>query len=658
MLEIKTFGERSIQFFGEPISSLPARKAEALLIYLTVEQETTHRRESLFTLLWPGMPEKSARHNLRQLLYALRQTFPEMGTVPLLLADRQTIRINPLAQVIVDVHQLDQLLEGTQIHEHLNLESCERCLPALEAAVDLYRGEFLCGFYLEDSNPFEDWVQANREAYRQKVLGTLQTLTEIALQKQDYEQARHFVEQELSIDNLRESAHRQMMEVLALSGHRAKALRQYRDCEAILKNELGIAPSTMTIILHEQIRTESLPASEVDRLAQPPPIPHHNLPHSLTSFIGRQQEINEIAQLLKHHRLVTLTGSGGIGKTQLALQASRGLLEAFPDGVWFIDLAPLSDSKLVPQTVAYALGLWDSPNRPILEHLTEYLLDKDCLLILDNCEHLITAAAQFANTVLQTCPAVKILASSRETLGVPGEMAYMIQPLSVPNKDQLLTFDEWKQFEALLLFAERARDVLPSFQVTQDNYVPLVQICQRLDGIPLALELAAARVKILAVKEIATRLDDCFPLLTKGSRTAPERQKTLRASIEWSWALLSIPEQELMCRVSVFSGGMNLKAVEAICTGNGIDKAEILDLLNQLVNKNLVIAQRQQGQETRYRLLETIRQYAQEKLTAEGLEDMFRDRHLVISGSRRRSKGGSGRGGSGCLAGSIGNRIG
>ncbi len=264
MLSIETFGNLTIEFDGEPITSFSSRKAEALLIYLAVERETAHRRESLFTLLWPGMPEKSARHNLRQLLYALRQTFPAVTalegekTVPLLRADRQTIQINPQAAVTVDVHQLDQLLEGTQVHDHLNLGSCERCLPALEAAVDMYRSDFLRDFYLEDSNPFEDWVQANREAYCARGLETLETLTEIYIHKGAYDMARSYADQQLKIDPLRERAYRQLMELLSKSGQRAEALRVYQQCAQVLEIELGTHPSRETTALFEIIRGEDI----------------------------------------------------------------------------------------------------------------------------------------------------------------------------------------------------------------------------------------------------------------------------------------------------------------------------------------------------------------------------------------------------------------
>ncbi len=635
MLKILTLGELTFQINGEPITSFPSHKAEALLVYLAVERTTKHRRESLFTLLWPGMPEKSARHNLRQVLYALRQTLGEVAAaegdqaVPLLLTDRHTVQINPEAAVIIDVQQLDQILEEIQGHEHLNLAGCEICLRVMEEAVDRYGGEFLSDFYLEDSNEFEDWVQANREAYHQKALRTLKSLTGIFIQKGEYEQARSYAERQLEMDALKESAHRQKMEILARCGQRAAALCHYRNCIEILRKELGIAPSTKTIILSEQIRTESLPASDSHKATlEHQPIPRHNLPHPLTSFIGRQKELDEITRLIANHRLVTLTGAGGIGKTQLCLQAGRAQLAAFSDGVWLVELAPIEKPHLIPQTIAFALGLWESPSRAILEHLTKYLQDKHCLLLLDNCEHLIEAATQATEAILQSCPEVRILASSRETLSIPGEIVYLVPPLSFPHHDQHLNFEDWQQFDAMHLFAERARDVLAGFQITPANLPWLARSCQRLDGIPLALELAAARVNLLSLEQIAQRLNDRFSLLTESSRTAPQRQQTLHNSIEWSWELLTNSEQVLLQRLSVFAGGMSLEAVEAVCGSDGIDPGEVMNLLSQLVNKSMVVVRREQGQETRYRMLETIHQYAAEKLAETKLEGKFRDRHL------------------------------
>lgn len=357
---------------------------------------------------------------------------------------------------------------------------------------------------------------------------------------------------------------------------------------------------------------------------------HHNLPAQLTSFIGRECEFAKILEELgdPHCRLVTITGSGGIGKTQLSLQAGRSLFNRFPDGVWLAELASISNAAFLPQSVANALGLWESASQPILDILLGYLHEKQLLIILDNCEHLIDGAAHFAETVLEACPAVKILASSRETLGLAGEVSFQVPPLSFPQPQEAIALENWKQYDALRLFAERAQAVFPGFQVNQDNLQPIVKICQCLDGIPLAIEMAVARVKLLPVEEIASRLDERFRLLTKGSRTAHPRQQTLRATVDWSWALLSAVEQDLMRLMSVFSGGMSLEAVEEVCGGDGIDPGEVLDLLNQLVSKSMLVARREQGQKTRYRLLETIRQYALEQLEAVGLDRKYRNRHL------------------------------
>ena len=357
----------------------------------------------------------------------------------------------------------------------------------------------------------------------------------------------------------------------------------------------------------------------------------HNLPAQSTSFVGRKREIAQIGELLAQDnvRLIMLTGPGGIGKTNLSLQVGRKFLGQFADGVWLVELAPVTDPDMVAKTAAGALGLRELPEKPVLEMLVDYLREKACLLLLDNCEHLVSAVANFVLTVLRACPEMRILASSREALGVPGEMPYRVPPLSFPEGHHLPPAAEWDQYDALRLFVERATAVLPAFQVTDRNFAPLVKICRRLDGIPLALELAAARVNILTIEQIANRLDDRFRLLTRGSRTALPRQQTLRALIDWSWDLLSEKEQVLLGRLSVFAGGMDLEAVEAVCAGDNLDIYDLLDILGDLVNKSLVIAQREQGQATRYRLLETIRQYAQERLLTTGLGKEFRCRHLA-----------------------------
>ncbi|MBI3912103.1 MAG: tetratricopeptide repeat protein, partial [Armatimonadetes bacterium] len=341
-------------------------------------------------------------------------------------------------------------------------------------------------------------------------------------------------------------------------------------------------------------------------------------------------------------RLLTLTGAGGSGKTRLALQAATQLLKAFPDGVWLVELAPLSDPALVPQTLLSTLGLIEPVGRPALAVLTDFLRAKHALLLLDNCEHLIQACAQLAETLLHACPKLQILATGREALGVPGEMTFSVPTLSTPDTYQLPALEALNGYEAVRLFVERAQTALSGFLLTSDNALAVAQVCHRLDGIPLAIELAAARAKVLRVEQIAARLDDRFRLLTSGSRTALPRHQTLQALIDWSYDLLSEPERVLLRRLSVFAGGWTLEAAEDVCAGEQgsagagehtpapllpISPASILDLLTSLVNKSLVLSERKQGQETRYRLLETIRQYALAKLAASRESDAVRQRH-------------------------------
>jgi predicted ATPase/class 3 adenylate cyclase len=356
----------------------------------------------------------------------------------------------------------------------------------------------------------------------------------------------------------------------------------------------------------------------------------NNLPAQLTSFIGREKEIAEVKRELKVHRLVTLTGPGGTGKTRLSLQVAADLLDQFHHGVWFIELAPLTDPNLIPQTILSAIGISEQSGKPPLELLREYLHEKKSLIVLDNCEHLIEASARVANILLNAAPNLKVLASSREALGVKGEVTYSVPSLSLPDIKQLPAIEQLSQYEAVRLFIERALLVAPHFSVDQHSAPFIAQICYRLDGIPLAIELAAARVKILSVEQISRRLDDRFRLLTGGARTLLPRQQTLRALIDWSYDLLSENERLFFRRLSVFAGGWTLEAAEDICSEEPIQSYEVLDLLSQLVNKSLVlVVEGSQSGETRYRMLETIRQYARDRFVEIGGGDAARQRHLA-----------------------------
>ena len=346
----------------------------------------------------------------------------------------------------------------------------------------------------------------------------------------------------------------------------------------------------------------------------------HNLPALLSSFIGRQNEIAEVAELLRVHRLVTLTGPGGCGKTRLALQVATEALPSFEDGTWLIELGSLADPALVPQTVAATLGVREQTGRPLTETLSAYLCAHRALLLLDNCEHLVQACAEFAATLLQTCPKLKILATSREALGVDGEAIWAVPPLSLPEMPgaedaagKQPSHPIRGQSEAVELFLARAESALPGFSLTTENTAVAEGICRRLDGMPLAIELAAARLRALSVEEIAAHLDDRFQLLSAGSRTAPARHQTLEATLDWSYALLSDTERTGLQRLSAFSGGCSLEAAEAMCSAAVIDGEHGLDLLTRLVDKSLLVA-KVSGGRSRFRLLETIRDYARRKL--------------------------------------------
>jgi len=357
----------------------------------------------------------------------------------------------------------------------------------------------------------------------------------------------------------------------------------------------------------------------------------HNLPIQLTSFIGREKDIVDIKRLLESAHMLTLIGPGGSGKTRLCIQVANEVLKQYKDGVWLVELAPILDPMLVPRTTAIAIGLREEPQRPVIDMLCDYLLQKKLLIILDNCEHLVDACAQMTERILQAAPDVKVLASSRETLGNTGEVTYNVLPLKMPDLADLPPLDSVSQYEAVKLFIDRATSVIPEFKVTIENAPIIAQICHRLDGIPLAIELAAAKIRVLGVEQIARRLDDRFKLLTGGSRTALERHRTLRGAVDWSYDLLSPKEQVLFRRLSVFVGGWTLRAAESVCGDEPeqgtVRNDEVLDLLEQLISKSLASKEEVNGR-TRFRMLETIRQYAIEKLVESGENDLLHDKHL------------------------------
>lgn len=589
-LSLFFFGSFRIERDRQPIH-LPRRKVEALLTYLVLHPQP-HPREKLAALLWGDFSDVHARASLRNALAVLRK---ELGE-GLLLTEHDIIQINPNYPLWVDAHEF-----GSQ--------------PDPQSAIALYRGDLLTDFY-------DDWILPLREHYRALYLDALLKLTQEYRTQSEYAHAIEIAQKILKSDPANERAHQHLMFCYMASGDRQAALEQYGKAERALQTELAVEPAPETKALYLWIKQTH---SEVPSLAAR----ITNLPIPLTSFIGRRQETREVKELLAHSRLLTLKGAGGSGKTRLAIQVTTDLIDQFKGGVWWIELAGLMDEMLVPQAVAKTLGVREVPNTNLSETLINYLRSKRLLLVLDNCEHLIGACAQLSNNLLTQCPNLQILATSREPLNISGETVWFVPTLSVPEKEKLSLIDLLQYFESIRLFVERAKAVKSDFVLTDQNATSIARICLHLDGMPLAIELAAARIKILSPEEIAAHLDNRFELLIQGSRTAMPRHQTLRAAINWSYDLLSEEERVLFRRLSVFAGGFTLEAAEAVCAGEGIKQNQILELLSHLVDKSLVGVETKNGT-SRYRILETIREYAREMLLESREGETIHRSHLVF----------------------------
>ncbi len=605
LLKLSLLG--SFQLEGEKGAILlPARKDQLLLAYLVL-YPAEHAREKLAALCWGDSSDVQARTSLRTALKNLRKQLGDN----LLLADRETVQINPAFPLWVDAREFKDEI-GRMKDENEFILHPSSFIP--------YSGDLLADFY-------DDWILPEREQYRELYLGALEQLTQAARAASEYERAMQYAHRIIYTDPANERAHQHLMFCHLALGDPSAALKQYAVCARALQTELEVEPARETTALYQWIRLNRGAQTPSDA---PAPLAAQitNLPIPLSSFVGRKKELTELKQHLTTSRLLTLTGAGGSGKTRLAIQMATDLVWAgsprpYTDGVWWVDLAPRTDDALVPHAIAQALGVRQAQDQPLTETLTNFLRDKRLLLALDNCEHLIAACAQLANELLTHCANLKILATSREPLGITGESVYRVPTLSLPTTSRPSIVDFLMEFEGIRLFVERACAVNSNFALTLQNAAAVLEICQRLDGIPLALELAAARTNVLSAEQIAARLNDRFNLLTQGSRTALPRQQTLRAAIDWSYDLLSNEARVLFRRVSVFAGGFTLDAVEMIC---GDEKLHILNGLSHLMDKSLLLVE-DQGADRRYRLLETIREYAAEKLDQAAERARLRDQH-------------------------------
>lgn len=607
-LALQFLGPAQIQLDGTSIT-LERRKAAALLVYLAVELGR-HSRASLSALFWPDYEQSKAYRNLRQILWGIQQSIGEEW----IEADRESIGLSSEMDIWLDVREFESGLAEGRGQRDISLR-----LALLTNAAKLYRNHFLTGFSLKDAPDFNDWAFAKSEELRHQLAGALVTLSEDYCALGQADQAIAYARRLIAMDPLNEASHRLLMQIYIEAGQHSAALKQYQACEQLLRKELGVDPQPETRDLYKKIRKRDIKPTRVEK-PQESNLPPHNLPLRFSTFIGREKEQKAIEKRIADNRLVTLVGTGGIGKTSLALQVGHKLLNEYPDGVWFVALDSLSDPALVPQTVAAVFDIRERSDKPILELLTTALRTKTVLLILDNSEHLLDACAQLITALLQACPGIKILATSREPLAMAGEATYRIPSLSIPEKREG-SLDRLNEYEAVRVFIERAALVQSEFQLTKENRQAISAICRKVDGIPLAIELAAARVNILQVGEILHQLEESFHLLANQSRTTSPRHQTLQASMDWSWGLLDETERVFLRQLSIFAGGWTLEAAQAICDGN------VLELTSALVKKSLIVVQ-QTRHGTRYRFHEIVRQYASQKLIESGDTNRLHTWHL------------------------------
>lgn len=623
------------------------RKARSLLKLLALAPYHRLHREQILDQLWPDLEPEAALNNLHRVLHALRHVL-EPSLEPLqpstyIHFQEEDLALSPLLPVWIDVEQFEAARNALYAAQQP---------AAYQAALALYNGELL------PEDRYEDWVIHRRTQLRQSYLNLLNDLARLHLAREEKDAAIETLQKLVTEEPALEEAHAQLMQLYSKTGQRYYALRQYQQLREALRRQLDADPSQPVQRLYRDIQAgrfsaegEQLPARAPERtkgatIHYTSSGRQSNLPHALTSFIGREQEMGEIGRLLARTRLMTLTGAGGSGKTRLALQAAEALSEAFADGICLVELAAVSDPSLVPQTIASALNVHEAADAPLPDSLLEALRPRHMLLVLDNCEHLVEACARLAYTLLQGCPRLHMLVTSRQGLGIMGEVAWRVPSLAVPDLERLPPFEQLPLYDAVRLFTERASASRPDFLLTAENAAAVIQICCRLDGMPLAIELAAVRVKMLSVGQIAARLDDALALLVTGNRMAQRRQQTLRATYEWSYALLSEQERMLFRRLSVFAGGWTLEAAQQVCAEppfhmpsklpatqeDGVAAFNVFDLLAQLVDKSLVIVaeSRVQGEggQARYALLETLRQYGAEQLAVAGETVVMRKHHL------------------------------
>lgn len=623
-LTINTLGILQVFIDNVPVESFESDKVRALLAYLAVEADRSHPREELIGLLWPDSPEEVARHNLSQALFNLRLVLGDhTAKPPFLLITRNAIQFNQESDYSLDLDQFNGYFHAWEKNQSRQNTDASSLVPQLEEMVKLYQGECLQHFSLADSAEFEDWILVQRESLRQHMMDALTYLSNEYEDRGNFSAARCYALDQLELDPWREEAHYQIMRVLALDGQRSAALAQYENCKRVLAEELGVEPSAKTRDLYEQIRSDTLKPTD-KTIANTPSVPVHVLPVPLTTFIGRQQELADLDRLMTDPecRCITLLGPGGIGKTRLALQVADQHRNTFADGAAFIPLASVASIDAVMPAIANAIHFaFYSPNDPRVQ-LLNYLRDKQMLLIVDNGEHLLVEAAQQGTIadllieILQGANQVKLLVTSREALNLQGEWPFEVEGLDFPKVDQADGLDE---YGAVALFVQRARRARPGFEMNAKDARAIARLCRLVEGMPLAIELAASWMRLLSPAEIATEIEQGLDFLNAQMRDLPERHRSMTAVFDHSWQMLSGEEKQAFGRLSVFQGRFNRQAAERVANAS-------LSILSSLVMRSLLRC----TVAGRYDLHELTRQYAGSKL-AEDLHEQYaiQERHSL-----------------------------
>lgn len=581
-------------------------------------------REQLIEQLWPDRPLDAALNNLYQAIRVARSALGQQSDAAhrVLVLHDGILGLCPGGNLWVDAEAFESAVRATHLVDS----------ATLIAARELYRGEPL------PDDRFADWADGPRETLKQDYLSLLVRIAEIDEQEGRPEAAIDCLRELLELEPSDENAHQSLMRLYALANRRPLALRQFERLRTILARELEVEPSDETRQLYRDILggrlglaagagpvrapspagADTIPLGAVVGTGRPAtPWTRRprstNLPVRLNSFIGREREVREIERLLAGARALTLIGTGGAGKTSLGIEAAATQIASCPDGVWLVELAAISDPALVVQAIADVLDIREQQAQRHIDLVIDFLAEQHVLLVLDNCEHLVDACAAVAEALLGGCPDLKILATSRQPLRIPGEVVFRVPSLPVPDPLAPAHPAELELVDSVRLFVERAQAILPTFALTIDNAAAVARLCHHLDGLPLAIELAASRVAALPVTTIADRLDDRFSLLVGGSRTALSRQQTLKATLDWSYNLLTEPQQRMLRLLSVFVGTASLEAVEYVCGDRWVGAGEVVGLLSDLIDQSLV-ALDDQTTEPRYRLLETVREYGRDRL--------------------------------------------